>query len=715
MRIICVIAAVVLLTMATVPPASAQSAQQLFQQALSKERAEGKLEEAIELYRRVVEQAGFDRALASRALLQLGRCYEKLGQSGAREAYERLLRDYADQEAIAGEAKTRLAAMSPGAAPARPVTTVRKLPVMGIGGDLQAISPDGTKALVGDYTQGQNLAVFDFATEQSRLFTTFDWGDYWVYWGIWSPDGRRVAFMQSGWKADSAAELRVSALTGEPRTVYQHPVRGGLQPIAWAPDGTFVLVVLTHADRTSDMGLVSIANGRFTSLKTFGSMAWPSPALSPDGRRVAFVERTAGPGDVHVLSIDGQEAFRVTDDPSDDRGPVWSPDGRHLAFISNRFGADALWAVEIDGGRPRGDAFKVRDGMLGARLIDWSSRGITVSQFVQSFDLYTVPTDAAAARTTGAPRAVPYARTGSNVSPAWSPDGKSLAFISGSASDPRRRYLVVLPRGGKPREFMIPATNLGGGAAAADLRWFGNGRGLGFSGSNDKGENTLFRLSLETGAWNTAPIPVKGWTRSEWNEDGSVFYYARQSFSEPNGGIFERSFDGERERRIYLPGDDAVSMRGLEFSPDRQWMAFHAAAQTTSAVVVVNMSSGETRTLVTVTSGPNVFESPILELAGWSPDGRVLVQRVPNVSRAHEGEWLLYPVEGGTPQKAAFDIPLTRGGAGVPPTMARGKWSPDGSSVVYSLRTMIIDDFVIEHPLADVRTSGTNESAAARR
>jgi Tol biopolymer transport system component len=706
MRIIGVIAATLFLTMASAPPVAAQSAQQLFQQALSKERADGNLEEAIELYRRVIQQAGSDRALASRALLQLGRCYEKLGQSGARESYERLLRDYADQEPIAAEAKARLAALSRGAAATGSVTTIRKLPVMGVGADLQAISPDGTKALVGDYTKGQNLAIYDFAAKQSRLFTSFDWGESWVYGGIFSTDGRQIAFMQSGWKAESPAELRVSTLTGVPRTVYRHPVRGGVQPIAWTPDGKSILVVLEQPNRTSEMGLVSIADGRFTSLKAFGSMASPTPALSPDGRRVAFVEATAGPGEIHVLDIDGKGSFRVTDHPSHDREPIWSPDGRHLAFISNRFGSDALWAVEVEGGRTVGEAFKVRDGMLGARLIDWSSRGITVSQFVQSFDVYTVPTDAVAARTTGEPRAVPYARTGSNFSPAWSPDGTSLAFISGSTSDPRTRRVIVLPNGGTPREFLIPTPNFAGPASPPDLRWFGNGRGLGFSGVNEKGENTIFRLSLETGEWKTASIPVKGWTRTEWNQDGSAFYYARHSFSEPNGGVFERSFDGDRERRIFAPGPEAVSTRSHELSPDRTWMAFIAASETETAVVVVNIASGESRVVATLTL--TGFDGPSLGLAGWSPDGRVLVQRLANASRAEEGEWLLYPVEGGTPQKAAFDIPLWRGAAGIPPMMASGKWSPDGSSFAFTQRHTISDDFVIENPLGDARRSGTN-------
>ena len=92
--------------------ALAQSGYDLFQQALVKERAEGKLEEAIQLYKRIVQEHAGNRILAAKALVQMGQCYEKLGKDEARKAYERVLRDYADQNEAAAQARARLAALS---------------------------------------------------------------------------------------------------------------------------------------------------------------------------------------------------------------------------------------------------------------------------------------------------------------------------------------------------------------------------------------------------------------------------------------------------------------------------------------------------------------------------------------------------------------------------------------------------------------------------
>src|SRR5512136_759100 len=119
----------------------------LFQKALAKERAEGNLEEAIQLYRQVVQKFGNDRPLAAKALVQIGRCYERLGKDEARHAYDRVLRDFGDQAQQVEEARARLAALRAASDPpvkekAGPILTEMNLPA---GQRWYALSPDGTK------------------------------------------------------------------------------------------------------------------------------------------------------------------------------------------------------------------------------------------------------------------------------------------------------------------------------------------------------------------------------------------------------------------------------------------------------------------------------------------------------------------------------------------------------------------------------------------
>jgi tetratricopeptide (TPR) repeat protein len=110
LRLVCTIVALV--AFSAVASSQTPSGHALFQQALAKERVEGNLPEAIKLYERVVAEFASDRALAARALVQVGQCYEKLGRDEAVKAYERLVRDFADQEDAVEQARVRLAALN---------------------------------------------------------------------------------------------------------------------------------------------------------------------------------------------------------------------------------------------------------------------------------------------------------------------------------------------------------------------------------------------------------------------------------------------------------------------------------------------------------------------------------------------------------------------------------------------------------------------------
>src|ERR1039458_3651163 len=89
---------------------AAENANDLFQQALVKERTEGNLPEAIKLYQRIVDKYGSNHMVAAQALLQLAGYQSKLGDAQARKSLERLARDFADQKETVAEARARLAA-----------------------------------------------------------------------------------------------------------------------------------------------------------------------------------------------------------------------------------------------------------------------------------------------------------------------------------------------------------------------------------------------------------------------------------------------------------------------------------------------------------------------------------------------------------------------------------------------------------------------------
>ena len=89
----------------------ASSVEETYQAALTQEKGEGNLEEAIRLYKQVVEaheKGEGDEGLAARAQLRIGVCQEKLGLAQARQTYEAVRDKYPDQPQVGAEAARRL-------------------------------------------------------------------------------------------------------------------------------------------------------------------------------------------------------------------------------------------------------------------------------------------------------------------------------------------------------------------------------------------------------------------------------------------------------------------------------------------------------------------------------------------------------------------------------------------------------------------------------
>ncbi|HWS98654.1 MAG TPA: hypothetical protein VN256_00180 [Pyrinomonadaceae bacterium] len=186
-----------------------------------------------------------------------------------------------------------------------------------------------------------------------------------------------------------------------------------------------------------------------------------SPALSADGKRVAFL-CGAEPLDVCTMNVDGTSVVRLTS-TQDNFNPTWSPDGRRVVFTSHREGDYHVYTMNADGTNvrrlvtDRGDIYAedyaawspdgkriafvgraedgyniyvadVKDGEIVELLSDefikenlaWSPDGKQLA-FDTIDDVYTIGADGSRLRrlTSG---------EGENTTPTWSPDGAQIAF-----------------------------------------------------------------------------------------------------------------------------------------------------------------------------------------------------------------------------------------------------------------------------------------------
>jgi TolB protein len=234
--------------------------------------------------------------------------------------------------------------------------------------------------------------------------------------------------------------------------------------------------------------------------------AWDeSPRLSPDGRRVLFVRRSAtgtSDGRLWVMNADGSDAHPLFAAaardalPGEDVEPAWSPDGRRVAFASSRGGGGAylLWTTDADGGNAR--ALAVTDTLAWRvlRAPSWSPDGLRLAA-AGSYDSAGTAVSALATVTVATGRAALLVRhAGASVgAPAYAPDGRTVLFHS--------------TRDGRPQLYAAAAA---GGAAGtrivtSDSRdasgvWSPDGRQLAFVRRTDLTPGRVYLAPADGGA-----------------------------------------------------------------------------------------------------------------------------------------------------------------------------------------------------------------------
>jgi len=386
-----------------------------------------------------------------------------------------------------------------------------------------------------------------------------------------------------------------------------------------------------------------------------------SPAFSPDGTRIVYASDLGSRAIHHIVTRNvaelasggarSNQPLKLTASPRDDTNPVWSPDGSRIAFLRSTNAGD-LQAIVIPAvGGPEQVITSLPGALPGARkYMTWAPDGeaiVAVHRLNGSFALrlYRFPVHG------GTEQQVTEGPDGAqDVSPAFSPDGRWLAYLRWEDGATYQLWVVRQPNG-TPKPLVkntVPITSFawksdsqtivyGGGAISTGELWQ----------VTIDGKRTLAPFALE-GASDQITIGAKG-ARLAYvlqNLDANIWRLPLDRIRQKNSPQPEKLFASVREEmdptispdgrsiafvsnrsghwNLWAGNPDGTGLRELAaesllpfhpaWSLDSSEIAFESQASGKSEIWLTSAAGGSPRRLVAMPGGA--------EVPSWTPDGK---------------------------------------------------------------------------------------------
>ena len=422
-------------------------------------------------------------------------------------------------------------------------------------------------------------------------------------WPNWTPDGKQIYFMsdrsgaQNIWTLPLGGKLRQVTKFTSGRVLWPSLGYDGKALVFERDFKIWQLDTKTSEAYAVPITLVGSAASpeiEHLSLSQFNDLA-----VSPDNRKIALVAH----GEVFASSAhDGGQAYRVTNTPGPESQVTWAPDSMHIAYLSQR------------------------DALTHVYLYDFGKHSETQV-------------------TSGA---LP------DTSPAFSPDGKMLAFVRD------RKELRVVDLDSK-QDRVLATAFIGGGFGGGSVAWAPDNKWIAYSADTERGLRNVFVVPAAGGAAKQVTFLANGNLGAlEWSPDGKFLtFQTSQRTEEPQVMRLDLiphqpKFAEEKFEDLFKP---ELAGRGAGRG-GRGANADAAAAETKTPVNVEIDFNDIRRRLSTVPLGQGVSAPQI------SPDGKYLLF---SAAAAGQSNLYLYSLEEDSSGRGGRGgAGGGRGGAGIP-------------------------------------------------
>ncbi len=426
----------------------------------------------------------------------------------------------------------------------------------------------------------------------------------WAGSPAWSPDGSKIVY--NGW-ADSDTDIYVADVaTAESNKLLA--LRSSQTEPDWSPDGATIIFASDHdgpfqifSVRPDGTEVTRITDGRATDL---------SPEWSPAGDSIVFSRSTDFGHDIFAADPDGSNLRNLTNRRGHDHSPSFTPDGKFVVFVSERAFDEDIYVVAVN-------------GSTAAKLVggDGSDRDPTVARITPRIGpIKPIPDEATllfysssvSQGTTdiwaGSHSRQPIEPVNLTMSawlgilPAWSPDGRKIAFTS---SRDGTLDLFVVGSDGTGLGQLTNSGNFNGFA-----RFSPDGASILFS-SDRFGKDDIFAINVDGTGLVRQTESLGADADAVWSSNGREIIFA----SDRDGDfyIYRMSLTDRRAVQLTnIPGN----ARNPDISPDGQTIVFAVHSGRSQGIYTMRPDGSQIR--------PLMRDGWDYRTPAWSPDGRLI-------------------------------------------------------------------------------------------